>query len=229
VGWFQNGGKVWLPMGVTISYKACDANQQNCTGWLTHMVDCNDLVYSVVTVTVEPGWDPSAVTKAAMRGRSFSSGPGGEIYLGKPDLGVGANRVEKDFYGGTTCDGSTPYGSWQSSNHVKFWYVPGDGKIYAEVTASHNYCLEYVTGSLGSLDYVQLDVVNRASGTTVNFMNVTVNGTPVGDFVASGWQNWMVKGLDLSAGFVIEGDLVLAGSQPGGETNKLEIKVGDCP
>jgi hypothetical protein len=45
VGWFQNGGHVWLPVGANISYQACDANKQNCTGWQGKSVDCTDLVY----------------------------------------------------------------------------------------------------------------------------------------------------------------------------------------
>jgi uncharacterized repeat protein (TIGR01451 family) len=178
------------------------------------------------TPVVSPGYDPTATLKAAIRCRSFNSGPGGEIYLGKPDLGVAGNRVENDFYRGATCDGSTPYGSWQASNHVKFWYVPADGKIYSRVTASDDYCLEYSAGDLGALNYVQLSVVNRASGTTVNFNNVKVNGHSVGNFVGSGWSNWMIKNINLTDGFTIEGDIVLEGTQPGGETNKVEIAVG---
>jgi hypothetical protein len=79
---------------------------------------------------------------------------------------------------------------------------------------------------MGSLNYVQLDVVNRAAGTTVDFNNVTLNGQALGDFSGAGWSTWMVTGIDFTSGFTIEGDIVLTGPQPSGETNKVEIKVG---
>lgn len=183
--------------------------------------------------TVTPGTDPAAVLKGAVRYRSFTPASGGlsggEIFLGIPDLAVGTNRVVKDFYGGSTCSGETTYGSWQMSpsvNHVVFSYDPAEGKAYTTVTSSHTYCLEYPTGNLDGLNYLQLEVVNRAAGTIVGFDGVTVNGIPIGDFPAIGWQNWMITGEDLTAGFTIEGDLVLGGTPTGQELNKLEIKAG---
>jgi hypothetical protein len=45
VGWFQDGASDWMPSGASFRYRACDANKQNCTGWITKGVDCSDLVY----------------------------------------------------------------------------------------------------------------------------------------------------------------------------------------
>jgi hypothetical protein len=45
VGWFQDGDSDWMPSGASFRYKACDANKQNCTGWVNKSVDCNDLEY----------------------------------------------------------------------------------------------------------------------------------------------------------------------------------------
>ena len=44
-GWHSNGAQVWLPMGVTIQFRAADAAYQNSTGWIPKVVDCSDLVY----------------------------------------------------------------------------------------------------------------------------------------------------------------------------------------
>jgi len=43
VGWFQDGAKVWMPTGATISYRATDATKNISTGWLTKNVDCSNL------------------------------------------------------------------------------------------------------------------------------------------------------------------------------------------
>jgi hypothetical protein len=42
-GWYVDSTKVWLPVGVTISYKAVDANGVS-TGWQTKPVECSPLV-----------------------------------------------------------------------------------------------------------------------------------------------------------------------------------------
>ena len=43
-GWYQDGAKVWLPRGVSISYRATDKTKNISTGWLTKTVDCTALV-----------------------------------------------------------------------------------------------------------------------------------------------------------------------------------------
>lgn len=173
---------------------------------------------AVVTATVSSGSNPHATLTGGVRYKSFNSGSDREIYLGIPDLGVGSNRVEKDAV-------------WQSSNHILFTYDPIAGNETTSVnTGGTIYNLTYPaagTLDLGNLNYVQIDVVNRAAGTTVNFTNVILNGVPLGNFIGVGWSTWMVTGMDLTTGFTIEGDIVLSGTQPGSsELNKVEIKVG---
>ena len=183
--------------------------------------------------TVHPGYDPNATLKAAVKYRALIN-PGGlqgfEGIMGPPSFPSGS--PQNDFYRGAACDGSTPYGSWNATNHVKFTY-DGTGTLTAQVDANPSYCMTHNIGSLGPLNYLQLDVVNRATGTTVNFNNVTLNGYPLGDFTASGWNTWYAVGLDLSLGFTVEGDLVLAWPTPpatsGQETNKLQITAGHLP
>ena len=236
----EGGGIAKLELVLGYEYQQECTTTESETAWAADKVEgegtiqfdgANWATYFNYTVqemgpVVSVGYDATAVLKAAVRYRNFNNGGGGEIYLGLPDLGSGVNRVENDFYGGVTCDSTNPYGSWQASNRVKFWYVPTGGKIYSRVTASHDYCLEYSVSGLDDLNYLQIDVVNRAVGTTVNLENVTLNGALLDNFVGVGWKTWQVTGIDLSGGFTLEGDIVLAGSQPGGENNKVQLTVG---
>lgn len=170
------------------------------------------------TPTVSTGYDSTAILKAGVRLKSFNNGSGGEIYLGKPDLGIGANRVEIDF-------GYT--GQWQPSNHVKFEYTPvGTNNLKVTVNANIQYILTYNLGDASKLNYLQIDVVGRQAGTTVDFNNVLLNNYALGNFNGTGWQTWQVKELDFTSGFTVDGDLVLSGTQPGGETNKLQLSAG---
>jgi hypothetical protein len=168
---------------------------------------------------VSPGYDPNATLTGGVRYKSFNSGNDREIYLGIPDLGVGGNRVEVDAV-------------WQASNHIIYTYNAGAGNETTSVNTGVNvYNLTYPsvgTVNLGSLNYVQIHVANRAAGTTVDFNNVTLNGQSLGNFSASEGTTvtWMVTGSDLTSGFTIEGDILLTGAQPNGENNKVEIDVG---
>lgn len=168
--------------------------------------------------TVTPGYDPSAVLKGGVRYRAFNQLSQREIFLGKPDLGVGGNRVELD------CVWLSP-----GSNHINFGYNPIAGTLTTVVTASAVYTLTYASGNIGALNYMQIIVASRQGGATVGFHNVMLDSISLGDFDPPGvlLSNWMITNYDFSNGFVIEGDLVLTGTQPtGAETNKLEIDVG---
>lgn len=199
----------------------------NRYGWFVHVtvegglaVDSHALHHSYS----EGGFDDAAVSKGVVRYRNFGNGVGGEIYLGSPGL---TSRVEKDFYNSLDCDGNSVQGIWQPVNPVRLTYDPQTGILATRVSANHDFCLEYAIGDLGVLNYLKLAVVNRATGTSVAFNNGHVNGFSLGDLPAAGWQDFMVSGIDLSNGFVLEGDLVLEGIQPNSaETNKLEIELG---
>ena len=181
--------------------------------------------------TVSSGWDPAAATKGAFRMRNLVNPNGlggGEAYLGDADL---SPRVENDFYRGAICDGTTGnYGSWNASNHVVFKYNKSTGKMTTKFEAAYDYCLEYNIGDMGGLNYLQIDVVARKTGTGVAFKNVKLNGHSLGDFSGSGWSTWQVKGLNFTSSFTIEGDLELSWPTPpptsGSETNKLQLTVG---
>ena len=189
--------------------------------FLVAVITCLTFEVKAAGPTVSIGYDSAAIFKGGVRLKSFNNGPGGEIYLGKPDLGIGANRVEIDFY---------PTGQWQPSNHVKFEYTPtGTNNLKVTVDANNQYILMYNLGDANILNYLKIDVVGRQVGTTVDFNNVTLNSNALGNFSGTGWQTWQVKELDFTSGFTVEGDLLLSGTQPGGETNKLQLSVGYAP
>ncbi len=189
--------------------------------FLVAVITCLTFEVKAAGPTVSIGYDSAAIFKGGVRLKSFNNGPGGEIYLGKPDLGIGANRVEIDFY---------PTGQWQPSNHFKFEYTPtGTNNLKVTVNANNQYILMYNLGDANILNYLQIDVVGRQVGTTVDFNNVTLNSNALGNFSGTGWQTWQVKELDFTSGFTVEGDLLLSGNQPGGETNKLQLSVGYAP
>jgi hypothetical protein len=178
----------------------------------------------------EPGFNPNAVLKAGIRYKSFNSGNDREVYLGNGLLSPGS-RTEIDFYNGLTCDSNVVYGNWIDTNFVSFSYDPAIGKIFARVDCNYSFCTEYNSGNMGVLNYIQISIANRASGTSVKFKNVRLiaNGNiyNVGNFTSTNWNDWMVNNIDLSNGFTIEGKIILCGAQPDGELNKVQIVVGD--
>lgn len=180
---------------------------------------------------VEPGFNPNAVLKAGIRCKSFNSGNDKEVYIGNGLLSAGS-RTEVDFYNGLTCDSNIVYGNWADTNFVSFSYNPAIGKITATIECNYSFCTEYFTGNLGNLNYIQITIANRATGTTVKFKNVKlkVNGNiySVGNFSSTNLNDWMINNIDLSNGFTIEGKIILCGTQPDGELNKVQIVVGDA-
>ena len=175
----------------------------------------------VAAADVSPGADPTAILKGAVRYKDFNNGGDREIYLGVPDLGVGGNRVEVDAV-------------WQASNDVIYTYTPpATGNETTTVTAgSYTYNLTYPaagTLNLGTVNYVQILVRNGgATGATVDFNNVILNGQSLGNFSAAVGETkyWKVTGMDLTSGFTLTGTILLSGTQPNSENSKVEIDVG---
>jgi PKD repeat protein len=171
-----------------------------------------------------PGSDPDANLFGGLRLKNFSSQSGAEIFLGDGELG---DRVEQDFYQSNPCGSDEEVnGEWESSNRISLSYDPDSGLLRTEVEASHTFCKEYALGDVEDLDYLQIDVVSRDNGATVKLKNVRLNGHQLGSITSSGWETWKVADYDLSEGFTLEGDLELSGTQPNGETNKVQIRFG---
>jgi hypothetical protein len=181
-------------------------------------------------VTVTSGSNSSAQIKAQLKYRELVNPKGLNGYDGV--LGVPVSSYP--YYNPAqflTFGYSDP--GWASSNHVVLNYN-GSGTLTATVNAEQVYTLTVDTGSLGTINYLQFDVVNRATGTTVNFNNVKLNGTllPTSNFTGSGWSTWQVTGINLTSDFNILGDLDLAWPETlngGQETNKLVISLGYIP
>lgn len=157
---------------------------------------------------------------------------GFEAILGDGDLNP---NVQIDFYRGQTDDGSTPYGHWNGGlgarNHVTVSYDKATGMATMTLAAQYNYTRQLNLGDLGLLNYLQLDVVGRTEGFTVDFNNVVFNGNSLGNFSgAGGWHTWNVTGLEFTNGFTLSGDIVLNGAtmpEGGQELNKVVISAGN--
>jgi hypothetical protein len=96
-GWYQNGAKVWLPKGVTISYRATDKTKAISTGWLTKAVDCTPLKpdYCEMEVKLEAGvW-----SKVYINGSGWYE-DGDKVWL---PMGVTISYRAIDAAGVSTC------------------------------------------------------------------------------------------------------------------------------
>ncbi len=91
----------------------------------------------------------------------------------------------------------------------------------------NNVVTEIDNVDLGALNYLELDI--KVSQAAVQFHHVTLNGKhlPTHQFsgAASG-AKWHITGEELSQDFVLEGNIVLSGTQPGLDNNYLQISVG---
>ncbi|GAB4482187.1 MAG: hypothetical protein Kow00124_30780 [Anaerolineae bacterium] len=185
--------------------------------------------------SVEPGEPEGKLKGFAVRYRSFGNTGGDEMYLGRGDLGVAANRVARNF--------TSP---WGTNNGVTFTYdQPGDRLLAAvdiDSDGTDDFSLEYPdlanqVAALGNgctvdeVDFMVLSVVGRDADTTVDFNNVMLNGMPLGNFSGTGgWFNWTVMGFDFTQSFTVTGDLLLSGAfGTSQELSKLEIQVGCLP
>jgi len=170
----------------------------------------------------------TAILKSAFMLKGLLAGgvsnTGDQILIGTADLGA---RTNQTFLRGETCDGTLgAIGAWAASNHVKYEYDAVSGIFKVAVNASRTYCPQYILNDIGRLDYLQIDLVKRTAGATVQFNNVMLNGKPLGNFTVNGQSSWYMSGLDLASGFSLEGDLLLAGPGGGDEDNALKISVG---
>jgi hypothetical protein len=169
---------------------------------------------------VSSGFDPAATLKAAVVFRNFSAS----------GMSVGNGSVRLTNL--STNSDSNLTGGWQQSggvNKVTFSYN-GTSIIGATVdNGTPRGPFNFSTGSLGSLNYLQIRVQTEGSGRTVTFANVKVNGQAVGTFTAPLVQQWSVTGIDLTSGFTVEGDVILSGSHGGGDSTNIEVTAGHLP
>jgi len=182
-------------------------------------------------VTINSGYDPEADCSggAGAKWRNFLiDGNGWELAVGDPDA-IGTydpGWANLDFvYGGDY------YFDPAGPNTFTYTYVSttGDQTIEADVNGGL-FTQTQNNGNLGTLNYLQLDVVAR-NGHKVEFNNVvlTVDGTDYNlcDFVADDiWNTWYIDSLDLTNGFTITGNAMLFGQAAGQEHSKISICAG---
>jgi hypothetical protein len=172
---------------------------------------------------VSPGFDPGATEKLGVRYLHFLGGVANHgVYLGaSPD--APDRSASYVLYWSTDPD---------NPNHVTLTYDAAAGTLTSSVSVQGrgdvltSYPAAGALPAQDPLNCVHIQVVRRQPGTEVALRNVTIEGIGIGDFVGDGWKDWNVTGLDLSAGFVITGDIYLTGPQPQREMNKVQINVG---
>ena len=150
------------------------------------------------------------------------SGYGGsEIYLIE---GQGYEpRAEADF-------------SYSSTTYFDFSYDPGAGLIWVGYgTTGAPQEMTWMSKSIaGHNDYNYMQFYLRAwdDGTTVALNNLILNGQSLGNInVADGSSNnWYLAGLNLGAGFSMQGELFIDGAFIGNdERSKAQISFGHNP
>ena len=180
---------------------------------------------------VDPGYSTFATHYGQARWRNFrTDGNGWELAVGDPNT-IGTYQpywTNLDFgYSGNY------YFSPNGPNTFTYTY---DTSTYNQtIKANVNGGMFSQTcnnGSLGSLDYMKIDVVGR-NGQTVEFNNVilTIDSTDysLGNFVANSWKTWQVIDIDLTNGFSITGNVMLTNQSTCQECSKIEITVGKLP
>lgn len=132
-------------------------------------------------------------------------------------MGVAANRSEK----GVTW---TKPGSYD----VAFTYDLQTMTLAADVSGGVGSLTRNLSTPLGNLDSLQIHVVDRDPGGQVDFLNATVDGSPLGSFYGNGdWQTFKFPSNTLNDGFTITGTLVIDGTfGTSRELSKVEIGVG---
>jgi hypothetical protein len=186
-----------------IQWTTLDNADLGTSGWARWTVACNE------GPIVTEGYATGLIEAAGVRYKAVNTG--GEIYLGKFDLGVGANRVE---VGQTWADGSHP---------LTFAF---DGASTISTTLGG---LSYVVSSpaCASSGWNKLDILVREGPGTTDFNGVEINGIPIGSFGGSAAGNhWTVSNVNLGAAFTVTGVLDVTGWGSGNEAQKLQLMVG---
>lgn len=179
---------------------------------------------------ITPGGASGATKMMGVRFRSFNNTGAGEIYLGRGDLGVGANRVEQQY-------------NWvkPSTNAFTFSYDPGTDDITA--TLGSNSPLVFNDVSQGAacpiedVNVLEIGVLNRNNGTTVNLNNLTLTdaagSTNLGSFDggvggdgSDDVQFWTGRFFDFSQAFTFSGEVEVDGTFSNSqELSRVDIQV----
>lgn len=167
--------------------------------------------------TLTPNSDATATLAAGVRYRNFGgSGPGGatEIHLfNSPYVAASA---------------TTGQGTWPASSSITVTY---NGSTLSTTAAGGT--STRTVGNLGSLNYIEIAVVKNGSTGSVALNNIALNGgASLGNASVSSAPNsqvWKISGANLTSGFTLTGTVATTGLSGGGDSNHIQIEVGNVP
>lgn len=182
-----------------------------------------DCTLEDVTLSAELGGITNPTGNPSVRYRSFGNTGGDEIYLGVHDLGVAGNRTAAQF-------------SWTKPGTYDVEMTLASGVLSTSVSDGTSTTLTYGSTIGGpaapctAWDALEVVVLNRDVGTTVNLNGLTVDGIPVDqDFVGGSsfaTGTWTVT-YAFGSDFTVRGQIELAGTfSTSQELSKVQLVVG---
>ena len=103
----------------------------------------------------------------------------------------------------------------------------GGARLNVEQTYYWLVAIALIVSVVGITNAMLISVVNRDSGTTVDFNNVEINGWSLGDFSGVSWKDWTVSWDGFDDSWTLTGEIELAGTFSGSsELSKVQIVVG---
>ncbi len=178
------------------------------------------LTSSIYSQTVNTGFNGSATLKGAVQYRNFGNAGNAntaKAYLGNGDLTTKVN---------VTTAWNAPLPPIYTSTTTSIIFKYESNTLKASINGGS--FVDYSSGDLGSLNYIEIEVVGGQSQTTVSLNNVKINTNTFSgnNFTSPPTKQINITGVNLTGSFTIEADVVLTGSQPGGDANYILIKVG---
>jgi hypothetical protein len=169
--------------------------------------------------TVSSGSDSTATLTAITRFRNFDSGGGEEVRL--------------TASGGTSGGNLTWSGTTSVTRCIQFAYDGAAVTTKVAATSACSFATGAVTvsrtGSIGNLNYLEINVVKNNPTTSVSLASVTLNSDPIGSFTLNaGAANtkWNVTGVTMTSGFTVTGVVTIVGLNSGGDSNFIELSAG---
>jgi len=160
--------------------------------------------------------DPTATLAAGVRYRTlFGSGTGGsaEIFVFPSPCCA------------TTTNGQ---GTWPASSSISITY---NGSTLATTAAGTT--TTRTVGSLGTLNYIQINITKNGSTNSLALNTVSLNGgASLGNAqvnAAPNSQVWKITGETLTSGFTLTGTIASTGLSGGGDSNFIQVEVGNVP
>jgi hypothetical protein len=186
------------------------------------------LLPAIAPAQVVTGFVPHEEDLISARFRSFGNTGGSELFVGVPDLGVGANRTEVNL---TWAQGDTAFTFTldRTADQLRL-DVAGQQLVFENISAE---IANRTSGSytLFDLNLLQIDVAQRDAGSTVQLLDLTLNGDELGSFVPQedGFFTWTVLNRCVSRQDVtiLSGTLRLAGPFSNSqERSRVQITAG---